>query len=941
MQNAIANSKLIGSGSAGIGVDYVEINLGTNLSMVGTTLNATGGGVTNLAFDNRTATQYDITSDTGTDATVTAATGTLAGAMVAADKVKVDFITVTQAVDLDTIESDTATNNAKVTNATHTGDVTGATVLTIADNAVTNAKSADVSTNTIKGRITAGTGDPEDLTPANVRTIINVEDGATANSTDAFLLARANHTGTQTLSTISNSGALAALDTVGTAEIDASAVTNTELADMVQKTIKGRADAAGTGAPTDLSPAQVRDVADLNTTDNVTFNNVTLPNAPTVGTDGVNKTYADAIGSARTPKDASIVTTTQILDSNTSISGSPSYNNVGGSSARGQITATLAVSDTFTVDGVSFGAAEDGTRFLIKNEGDGGGLGGDANGIYTSTISGTSLTLDRATDFDADVEVTNGASTIIGQGSVNAAREYVLTTPDPITIGGVSGTSLTFINASPAASPTNITISRTATTVDVESSTGSNGTIAAADGTNAGVMVSANFTKLAGIEAGATLNSTDAFLLARANHTGTQTLSTISDSGTLAGLNTVGTSEIDDNAVTNAKLANVLTATLKGRITAGTGDPEDLTTTQARTILNVEDGATANSSDATLLNRANHTGTQLAATISDFDSAVSGNSSVTANTAKVTNATHTGEVTGSSALTVDKTVITNQTTVTAGTGDFVLVTDASDTDNLKKVNASDFLAGGDPNTVTQTNVSTANNLLVKTDGTTRVVQESGIVISDGDTITGDNIEEETAQTTSFTITGAMSSKHIELDSALDVTVTFPQQSTEALDSGYYVTLTNKNVGVWTIAVEGTDTLDGNTTIEENESALIKLDAAGSPQTITVIGAHIIIIDNLIRTVDTVANQDFTVLLSVQQPGKVTSISTQADAGTCTLTGKVNATALGGIANSVSTSLETQPHTTTNTFLTGDKILFTISANSGCTGMFVQVSIEYT
>jgi hypothetical protein len=70
-------------------------------------------------------------------------------------------------------------------------------------------------------------------------------------------------------------------------------------------------------------------------------------------------------------------------------------------------------------------------------------------------------------------------------------------------------------------------------------------------------------------------------------------------------------------------------------------------------------GATANSSDATLLARANHTGTQLAATISDFQTTVSANSNVSANTAKVTNATHTGDVTGSGALTIGTAIVTN------------------------------------------------------------------------------------------------------------------------------------------------------------------------------------------------------------------------------------------------------------------------------------------
>jgi len=48
MQNAVSNSVLVGSGATGAGSDYVEIALGTNLSMSGTTLNATGGGASAL-----------------------------------------------------------------------------------------------------------------------------------------------------------------------------------------------------------------------------------------------------------------------------------------------------------------------------------------------------------------------------------------------------------------------------------------------------------------------------------------------------------------------------------------------------------------------------------------------------------------------------------------------------------------------------------------------------------------------------------------------------------------------------------------------------------------------------------------------------------------------------------------------------------------------------
>jgi hypothetical protein len=95
-----------------------------------------------------------------------------------AEQTKLAYISVTQAVDLDTMESDITTNNAKVTNATHTGDVTGATALTIADEAVTNAKMAHIATGTVKGRTTAGTGDVEDLTiSTTLKTALSLSKG--------------------------------------------------------------------------------------------------------------------------------------------------------------------------------------------------------------------------------------------------------------------------------------------------------------------------------------------------------------------------------------------------------------------------------------------------------------------------------------------------------------------------------------------------------------------------------------------------------------------------------------------------------------------------------------------------------------------------------------------------------------------------------------------
>ena len=52
----------------------------------------------------------------------------------------------------------------------------------------------------------------------------------------------------------------------------------------------------------------------------------------------------------------------------------------------------------------------------------------------------------------------------------------------------------------------------------------------------------------------------------------------------------IPTGGIANDAVTNALLANVATATFKGRTTAGTGDPEDLTVAQAKALLAMQTG---------------------------------------------------------------------------------------------------------------------------------------------------------------------------------------------------------------------------------------------------------------------------------------------------------------------------------------------------------------
>lgn len=117
-----------------------------------------------------------------------------------------------------------------------------------------------------------------------------------------------------------------------------------------------------------------------------------------------------------------------------SLSGTtPVYNATGGSSARGQITWTTGPT---TLDGVTLAIND---RMLLKNEGDTGGLGAAANGIWVRTAANT---WDRATDFDADSEAYYGFRTGVTAGTLYTNSHFKLVTANTITLGGASGSLL-------------------------------------------------------------------------------------------------------------------------------------------------------------------------------------------------------------------------------------------------------------------------------------------------------------------------------------------------------------------------------------------------------------------------------------------------------------------------------------------------------------------
>ncbi|MDO9535090.1 MAG: hypothetical protein Q7J85_07100 [Bacillota bacterium] len=275
----------------------------------------------------------------------------------------------------------------------HSGDVTSVTdgAQTIAANAVTNAKAAQMATKTYKGRTTAATGNSEDVAVATVKADLalvkgdvglgNVEN--TAHSTDAHIMAI--------------DGRDVSVDGTKLDGIEA-------LADVTDNT---NVNAAGATMNADTDVSANGWVVDE---DSMASNLATkVPTQQSV------KAYVDAVASGLDLKDSSRVATAAALPACT-----PAGAGVGK-------TLTADAVGILTVDGVATVLND---RILVKNQ-----VAGADNGIYKVTTEGTAAVafiLTRATDFDT--EVTAGAFTYVEEGTVGDNKGYALTTNNPITV---------------------------------------------------------------------------------------------------------------------------------------------------------------------------------------------------------------------------------------------------------------------------------------------------------------------------------------------------------------------------------------------------------------------------------------------------------------------------------------------------------------------------
>ena len=125
-------------------------------------------------------------------------------------------------------------------------------------------------------------------------------------------------------------------------------------------------------------------------------------------------------------------------------------------SVRVATTANISLSSApAAIDGVTLSSDD---RVLVKDQST-----GSQNGLYVFNGSGSAMT--RATDADANAEVTSGMFTFVTEGSTNADSGFVLTTDGSITVGT---TALAFAQFSGAGQITaGAAMTKTGNTLDV------------------------------------------------------------------------------------------------------------------------------------------------------------------------------------------------------------------------------------------------------------------------------------------------------------------------------------------------------------------------------------------------------------------------------------------------------------------------------------------
>lgn len=322
--------------------------------------------------------------------------------------------------------------------------------------------------------------------------------------------------------------------------------------------------------------------------------------------------------------------------------------------------------------------------------------------------------------------------------------------------------------------------------------------------------------------------------------------------------------------------------------------------------------------------RANHTGTQLAATVSDF-------------AATVRTTVLTGyAAAAAAALAAGDTVLGAFNKL----GGLLALLDGGTTGQvLKKTSNTDFdfgwaadATGGSGGTV-RIATGTTDTLAGTDDGDTVVYTNAGAI-----TVT---IPEGLALTTGITLQWPAGTGTITLDPTGATTLNGSTSSIVLSQAAGMVALTPTGTDAYNVvgaigdlvAADITDSTSAGRTLLTAADAAAQRTALSAAATSQSWGLSVTVLG-------TVANGDITLYLKVPAAlngATITEAVSKCVSGTATATLKINTTALGGTANSVSSTEQAQAHASANTLATGDDIVVTISGGSGLTSPTFSVS----
>lgn len=399
-------------------------------------------------------------------------------------------------------------------------------------------------------------------TTAEQAKLAGIAAGATANAADAFLLSRANHTGTQAVATITG---LAAIATSGSAsDLGAGTLPAGRFDDTAHGARAGgalHANAVAAGA------AGFMTGADKTKLDGVATgaNNYVHPNHSgdvTSVADGATTIVAGAVTLA---KQANVATGT-VFYRKTALAGAPEVQTLATLKTDLGLTGTNS-GDQTSIVGIT------GTKAQFNTAVSDGDIQfvGDAPTAHTHSAA-------NITDFST------AADARIAAASINALSDVIITAPSATQVLKYNGTN--WINDTDATAGVpdgdkgdiTVSVGGTVWTIDPGAVT-----LAKQADIATGSFIGRN-TAATGVQEVLPIAAAKTMLNLTGTNSGDQTITLTGDvTGTGTGS---FAATVAANAVTNAKLADVATATIKGRVTAATGDPEDLTSTQATTLIN-------------------------------------------------------------------------------------------------------------------------------------------------------------------------------------------------------------------------------------------------------------------------------------------------------------------------------------------------------------------